>query len=399
MFDALPECPEIPRLTFSEEHLSTRLGYLHSKLPKVVWLYERIDDSTFRYRVINMVNALRHGASGQVAASWFLCPEIPSLLPYLQDVSVLVISRVRYDEQVAHLLVKARAHGVRLVYDCDDLVFNPEHVPLLIDALDLQPDGHAFWDFWFGISARMEAVARLCDFGIATNAFLASQMQYLYTQPVGVIPNFLNREQQAISARLMEEKRDRRFRGSGPIAIGYFSGSPTHNKDWAQVAPHVSQLLRAHPEVRLWLVGHIEGRDLPKDVMRQVDQIPFQHFVDLQRHVAAADINLAPLQINRFTNCKSPLKYFEAAAVGTYTLASPTMPYQEAMRDARHGRTVRLEHWGTALEEALCSLSNQTQWVQTAEHDAAMVTDQFGYDRQASRILKTLLADEVHVDI
>jgi glycosyltransferase involved in cell wall biosynthesis len=395
MFDQLPTFPDIPRYTFSEEHLSTRLGYLLRPQSKIVWLYEQTDNSTFRYRVINTVDALRDGASDRVAATWFVREEIPLLLPYLPEIRTLVLCRVRYDEQVAHLLVAARSYGVELVFDCDDLVFNPEHVPLLIYSLDQNPDGDAFWDFWFGVSARMEAVARLCDRGICTNTFLAKEMQYLYEQPVGIVPNFLNREQQAISQRLFEAKSARQFVSEGAFVIGYFSGTPTHNKDWALVAPHIVRLLQANPNVRLWLAGHIDGKDLPRSVLRQVDVIPFQHFVDLQRYIAAADLNIAPLQINRFTHSKSPLKYFEAAAVGTYTLASPTFTFQEAMRDARHGRVVALEQWGEVLQETVDALRNAPQTEETARHDAAMVRERYGYDRQADHLLSVLLSGQI----
>ncbi len=40
---------------------------------------------------------------------------------------------------------------------------------------------------------------------------------------------------------------------------------------------------------------------------------PFVDFVELQRLIAEVDVNIFPLVQNTFTNCKSQLKFFEAA--------------------------------------------------------------------------------------
>ena len=47
-------------------------------------------------------------------------------------------------------------------------------------------------------------------------------------------------------------------RRPGPLRIGYFSGTSTHNADWAAVEPAVLEVLRRHPDVELWLGGLLE---------------------------------------------------------------------------------------------------------------------------------------------
>ena len=54
---------------------------------------------------------------------------------------------------------------------------------------------------------------------------------------------------------------------------------------------------------------------------------------DLSSELVRFDINLAPLEVgNPFCEAKSELKYFEAALVGVPTVASPTVPFAEAIK-------------------------------------------------------------------
>ncbi len=59
-------------------------------------------------------------------------------------------------------------------------------------------------------------------------------------------------------------------------------------------------------------------------------------FRKLQRLMSEVDVNIAPLVDNDFTNCKSELKFFEAAAVETTTIATPTYAFKNAIK---HGET------------------------------------------------------------
>jgi hypothetical protein len=72
------------------QSLEDRLAALDEDLPRVAWLYERPDTSTFRYRVFNMVECLQHETPQRVAASWFTGDEIDALISRLAELDVLV---------------------------------------------------------------------------------------------------------------------------------------------------------------------------------------------------------------------------------------------------------------------------------------------------------------------
>jgi hypothetical protein len=109
---ALPYDPPWER-----EGLDDRLAALHGDRPRIAWLYEKPDTSTYRYRVYNMVEGLRADRSQRASAAWFELADVPALMQRLAEIDTLVVARVRYDHVVARLIAAARAHGVRVLFD------------------------------------------------------------------------------------------------------------------------------------------------------------------------------------------------------------------------------------------------------------------------------------------
>ena len=77
------------------------------------------------------------------------------------------------------------------------------------------------------------------------------------------------------------------------------------------------------------------------------------HYVELQRSIAEVEVNIAPLSHTAFNICKSDLKFFEAAAVGTWTVASHTPSLDDAIDDGVTGRLAKAHEWDDALREAV----------------------------------------------
>jgi glycosyltransferase involved in cell wall biosynthesis len=335
---------------------------------RVAYLYERPDTSTFRYRIYNMVQALEDDPG--IAASWFTRLEIPRLLPLLDRCDSLVVCRTRYCEQVAHLLAYAHSRGVTTIFDCDDLVFDPNYVHLVLHTLD-QPLFPQAWDHWFAMVGRLNATLRLCERAIVTNDFLAGRMRACAPdKDVRVVPNFLDREQLDVSLRLHEAKRNSGFARDDRIHIGYFSGTPTHSRDFAIISDALVELLRSDPRVVLRLVGFLDPGSAFAEFSDRIERFPLQDFLNLQRLIAGVEFNVVPLQQNDFTNSKSELKYFEAAIVGTVTLASPTFAFRNAIRDGENGYLVPSFDWLGALRTAIETAETYPAMAQRAYTDA-----------------------------
>ena len=384
---ALPYDPPWER-----EGLDDRLAALHGDRPRIAWLYEKPDTSTYRYRVYNMVEGLRADRRQRASAAWFELADVPALMQRLPEIDTLVVARVRYDHVVARLIAAARAHGVRVLFDCDDLVFDTRYVHLVLDTLAQDAAHPGAWDWWFAYMGRIEATARLCDGGIATNDYLAERMREVVPGPVAIVPNFLNRRQQEVSDDLLTRKRMRRFVADGPVTIGYFSGTPSHNHDFAIVVGALCRLLERDPDVHFRIVGFMVDIGALASFGHRVERLPLHDWVNLQRLIAEVEVNIAPLQENVFTNCKSELKFFEAAAVGTWTVATPTTTFAAAMEGEGAGRLCRAHDWDAALEEAVALARTPQRYAAAAETNADAVRDRYGWNQFADSIVEATLA-------
>jgi glycosyltransferase involved in cell wall biosynthesis len=334
-----------------ETALPLRLRALARGRTRVAYFYEQPDDSTFRYRVYNMTQALDDG-SNEVSASYFFLADLSRLPEIAELADLLVICRARYDHRVNRLVNAFHRLGKRVLFDVDDLVFDVRYGHLVQHTLEQDLDDPRVWDNWFAYSSRIGETLRLCDQAVTTNDYLADRVRDFADIPVGVVSNFMNREQLAVSGPIYAARRAKPPGEGAAMSLGYFSGSPSHNRDFAMVEPALEAALEENPRLHVVVAGYIEPGPLLKRFRDRVVQHPFCDFVTLQELVGSVDISLVPLQSNAFTHCKSELKYFEAAVVGTQTIASPTYTYARAITHGKNGYLARAHEWQSVIRTA-----------------------------------------------
>ncbi len=310
---------------------------------RIAYYYHRPDNSTFRYRCYNMAQVVNAAMPG-VSAAHFSMYDEPDLDRVVDAADILVVCRARYTDRLNRLVHRAKGLGRRVAFDVDDLVFDPDYAHLLLSTLGQDATDEA-WEHWFAHQARLGASLKLCDRVVVTNDYLADRVRAYADRDTRVVPNFLNREQLELSDRIAGAKRERGYARTDRVHIGYFSGTPTHARDFELIAPALARLLDRFPEMALRLVGFLEPPPCLARHLARIERLPLMDFVNLQRAIGATEINLVPLQDNAFTNCKSELKYFEAGAVGTVTVASPTFTYRAAITDGQNGYLARAHEW------------------------------------------------------
>lgn len=390
MFADLPAPPVDPSPIWGQP-LSERISTLLRRRRRVAWIYRSPDTSTFRYRAANMVAAVNADESSEVSAAWFSETELAAIAHLIPRLDRIVVVRYPMSGPLLRFLDRARHHQVPLVFDSDDMVFDPQFVPLVMDAIGTDTEDFASWVWWYSYTAQLEASMSWCQSGFTTGAALQEKMgPYFGARGARVIPNFLDRRQQGYSRQLLEAKMSRRFARRGPVSIGYFSGTATHGQDFAMVIPALSRLLRSDPQVRLRVVGRLDVAGAFDDVADQIDIVPFMDYLALPRAIAEVEINLAPLQHHLFTACKSELKYFEAAAVGTWTAASALPAFQDAIEHGVTGALVRAHEWDDALAEAVDLARDTAAYAERAEIAAERVYARYGWDRQSEHLSAAL---------
>jgi len=382
---------DIPSIAYTDPWkipLIERLSALNYDQPSVVYYYDFPDNSTFRYRVYNMIQALK---SINVSATFLSYKDQNYLEDLVDCADILVVCRARYTHKLNRAIVKAKNKGKTVFFDIDDLVFVPSLTHFILDTLDQDLENPKVWDFWFGYIGRQFATMELCERVITTNKYLANMIQKYLRKPVMVIPNFLNNEQLNISDQIFKQKVQRGFSRNKKITLGYFSGTPSHNKDFRLISDALAELLGKNSQIDLRVVGFMELRQ-PMDLFRsRIQFIKLQDFINLQRLIGEVEVNLVPLQNNIFTNCKSELKFFEAGVVGTITVASPVYTYAKAIRDGQNGFLAQDHEWLEKIELAISQLPDNYSIIAERAHQDSI--EQFAWYNQVQTIYKTLFDD------
>jgi glycosyltransferase involved in cell wall biosynthesis len=361
---------------------------------RIAYFYEAPDTSTFRYRVFNMVEALEAVPELGISASWFCRQDLPYLERFIDRADALVISRTRFDADIDRLIQRGRARRLPVLFDVDDLVFNPDYIHLIFDALGQPTPSQELWDYWFAYVGRIGATLRLCDGAIVTNRYLADKLA-AYTPHIAprIVPNFMNRRQQVESERIFASKQRTNFARDGKIHIGYFSGTPSHNRDFEVAVSALRTILAKHPEIVIRTVGFLKPRDFLPEHRDRLETYPLQDFLNLQAIIGEVEINIAPLQNNVFTNCKSELKYFEAAVVGTLTVSSPAYTLRNVIRDGENGFLANAHEWDLKLEQAIQTVIERRRYIEMAEKAFSEVQQQYAWNGHARQIASVIFGD------
>lgn len=304
---------------------------------RIIYVVEDERSAQFRYRVKNVMEAL---GGFNLKVEWVVKSEIDEVS--LDGVDLVVILRqTDKDGVVGRFIDLVHKAGKKVLFDLDDLIFDYR------DLLELmRGTGSKNIVYWIGYFWGVRRIARRVDGFLCTNDYLGKKLERSFGKPYKVIRNSLNKEQIAIARDCLSKKKHVGF------VVGYFSGSPTHRKDFAMVEPELVEFMERHEDVKMRVVGYMEFSEKMKKWIGagRVEVIGPVNYLKLQKLVAEVDVSIAPLVLNDFTNCKSELKFFEAGAVETTTIASPTYAYKKAIINGENGFLAKKGEWLKRLD-------------------------------------------------
>ena len=311
-------------------------------------IYEYPDTSTFRYRVYNIHQALQK--SDEWRAVYFFKEEFAYLVPYIKKINLIILVRFRWCTDLDNLINQAKAAKIPILFDVDDLVFDINQIPLMTNTLNVDMKAEDNNNYWFSYVGRLGLTASKTDGFTTTNAFLGDLLQQKFNKPYWVIRNSLNDEQCRVSEQCRQIKDRQKSRR--PYTIGYFSGTPSHINDFSLIYMEIIEILKEFNDISLNVVGFMEfPLELkPYIASGRIKSLPLVDFIELQRLIAEVDINIAPLVHNTFTQCKSELKFFEAAMVKTITLSTPTYTFNQCIKDGENGFLCQQGDWYDRLK-------------------------------------------------
>lgn len=361
--------------------------------PDVVLVSGEPETPGHQYRVVKLAES-----AAAVGATTLICTpaEAAAIPSRIKTADLIFIWRAVWSEALAHIIAAARSGRARVVFDVDDLMFEPEVAT--IDNIDgIRTQGlteDAVRAHYLGILATLDA-ADVCTCPTEALADAARRRN----KPAQVIRNGFSEHAYALSRTAVLRKRTEPQ--DGLLRIGYAAGTRTHQKDFAIASGAVARILREHDSCRLVLFYHGEvplGATATVDVsefpeLREVEQqIEWRRLVPpeaLPEELARFDINLAPLQLgNPYCEAKSELKYFEAALVSVPTVASPTQPFASAITDGETGLLAQTEDdWYRAIRSLVEDKSLRHRIAQAAFLD---VIWEYGPERRIE-VFRSLL--------
>jgi glycosyltransferase involved in cell wall biosynthesis len=266
----------------------------------------------------------------------------------------IVLHRVPWDEEIGRFATALADRRVPVLFDTDDLIFDPslaEYAPISATSDN-------------GLERQRLAMEKSCGVTVSTGPL--ARHAAAITPHVAVLPNVVSSEMviQADRARGLD-----RSRGREELAIGYLSGTPYHDENFLQAADAVLWALAAYPHTTFVAAGRLNLDSRFDGLGERVRRIPMRPWDQLPELIATLAVNLAPLDPNSpFSECKSCVKYLEAALVGVPTVASPRPDFARVVIHGANGLLADSQHeWREALRRlietpALRSELGQRAW-------------------------------------
>lgn len=297
------------------------------------------EDGVNIYRCLNFIEGLNK--RGDVTSSLIHFNEF--IMEDCDLYDVFVFSRPSYSPKLDMLIKKLENLGKTYVAEFDDLIFDTEnthHYPS--NRGRLSTGGAALPDA--PTVLRKKALALFSQVLVSTHNLAKRVMEIFPESSVKVVPNCIP------GSWLERSSAKSSFSSDNTRYIGYFSGSPTHDEDFAVAEDDLIRIMEEFPDTKLLLVGKINVHNIdPKRIVR-FSKVPYLEMIPL---IKKCRVTIAPLVLTPFTICKSSVKFLEAISSGVTCLASPI---EDMVRNKDYGCEVTSD-WYASLKRILTDSS------------------------------------------
>lgn len=292
----------------------------------ILFISGGVGDSA-RYRTKHVAEELQlHGFRASVTVQ-----DNPRLVSYAETFQVFVLHRVLMTPAVARLVARVKELGKTIIFETDDLVYDPAFLVHMDYWQKMNALERKLYENGVGGETLADPYVKLAT---TTTNFLAEKLREKGKE-VFVVPNRLTEEDVRWADEALKKYQEK---GRETVRVGYLSGTPSHNKDFATITPALVTLFEQYPKMRLVLAGPLDTESALNQYAERIVRLPFVPRRELFGNIASLDINLAPLEIgNPFCESKSELKFFEAGIVAVPTVAAATGTFKEAITDGVDG--------------------------------------------------------------
>lgn len=309
-------------------------------MPRILIIAEVSLRQCAKYRVWQKRDLLeRLGWSVQVV-DW---RDINVAMSALQVCTQVIFYRVPGFDDVMKLVKEAHRLRLEPRWEVDDLIFDADEY---LQNSNLSSLPRSEQDLLMSGVVLFKRCMLACGRGIASTQALAQAMRDAGLKHVDIIENALDGETLDIAASLplREERNDER------VWISYGSGTNTHDEDFRQAESGLIAALEEEPRLCLRVIGQLKLSKAFDRFGDRVERLTELSYRDYLAALAQTDIAIAPLEPTLFNDCKSNIKFLEAAIVRVAAVCSPRDAFLAVMRHEENGLlAVTSEDWKTCF--------------------------------------------------
>jgi glycosyltransferase involved in cell wall biosynthesis/tetratricopeptide (TPR) repeat protein len=277
----------------------------------------------------------------------------------MMEIDAVILCRMPATFDVLRFIHYTRSLGIPVLYDIDDLIFDETHFPAPLESyagtIDRSVHIHLTLDNPF-----FRIALTCCDGVIVSTQPLAEQARRFTepTTPIWVYPNLMGDELVSLAEAITLTSSEPEAELVKPLRLFYGSGTKAHKQPFYEIlVPALVALLEQYQQLELHLIGHFE---LPAAMQPVLDRVVIHEFMsDYSAYLyelQQADISISILEDTIATDCKSEIKWLEAAAFGIPSVLSPTATYRHVLQDGSEALfATTTEDWLIALNRLITS--------------------------------------------
>lgn len=287
------------------------------------------------YRVTNKIKALEKLGYIIDVSDW---RDNNSCFSILQIAKFVIFYRTPYFDNVKKYYLEAKRLGLKIVFDCDDLIFYDKKYKEYLDKTKLSQKAKN--ELLFGCSLYKQSLINSDYFWSSTKEL--KQQAKRFIQNTCIVPNCIPNNLLEISKLTSKNYSNE----SDIIKIFYGSGSNTHDDDFKQCQKALNDVLLKYDNVELFIHGDLVTEDFDKKIHHKIHKIGLLNAEDYYYAISMYDIAVAPLQKDVFSNCKSNIKYIEASIFSIPCIASNLQEWTNVITNGVNGYiATNYEEW------------------------------------------------------
>ncbi|HBB37168.1 MAG: group 1 glycosyl transferase [Candidatus Moranbacteria bacterium GW2011_GWC1_45_18] len=252
----------------------------------------------------------------------------PFLPRYADKFKIFIFHRPVWTKNVAKLFENAKKLGKEIIFETDDLVFDPKHVQATEHYKKMNIFERKQYEKGAGEEILRDTYVKACA---TTTSFLAKILEK-YGKKVFISKNKLSLKDLEIAENLLTKAKP--SSDNIGLRIGYFSGTKGHDKNFATIENALVRILEKYPDIKLFLAGPLNISEKFGKFQSRIEKFPFALREEHFKNISGVDINIIPLEKNNdFCEAKSELKFFEAGILGVPSVAVDNQTYRDAIDD------------------------------------------------------------------